>query len=132
MKRVVLFLATNLAVVLVLSLTLRLLGVDRLLSERGLDLGTLLVFSLFVGFAGSLISLLISRPVAKWSTGARVIDPPRTPDEAWLVATVHRPARQAGIDKPEVALYRGAPNAFGPVADATRRWSRSRADCTRA
>ncbi|HEV7574622.1 MAG TPA: protease HtpX [Caldimonas sp.] len=112
MKRIVLFLATNLAVVLVLSLTLRLLGVDRFLSERGLDLGALLVFSLVVGFGGSLVSLLISRPVAKWSTGARVIDPPQTPDEAWLVATVHRLAQQAGIDKPEVALYPGAPNAF--------------------
>jgi len=116
MKRVFLFLVTNLAVLLVLSLTLRLFGVDRFLSERGLDVGALLVFSLIVGFTGSLVSLLISRRIAKWSTGARVIDPPRTPDEAWLVSVVQQLAQRAGIGDPEVAVYPGAANAFATGA----------------
>jgi heat shock protein HtpX len=116
MKRVFLFLATNLAVLLVMSLTLRLFGVDRFLSEHGLDLGALLVFSLIVGFAGSVVSLLVSRHVAKWSTGARVLDPPHTPDEAWLVSIVQRLAQRAGIGEPEVAVYRGPPNAFATGA----------------
>jgi heat shock protein HtpX len=121
MKRVFLFLATNLAVLLVLSVTLRLLGVDRFLSANGLDIGALMVFSLVVGFTGSIISLLISRPMAKWSTGAHVIDPPRNADEAWLLSAVRRLAQGAGIDEPEVAVYEGAPNAFatGAFKDAS-------------
>jgi heat shock protein HtpX len=121
MKRIVLFLATNLAVILVLSVTLRLLGVDRFLDANGLDLGALLVFSLIVGFTGSIISLLLSRPMARWSTGAHVIDPPRTADEGWLVATVDKLAQRAGIGKPQVAVYQGAPNAFatGAFRDAS-------------
>ena len=101
MKRIFLFLATNLAVMLVLSVTLRLLGVDRYLTANGLDVGALMIFSLVVGFAGSIISLLISKPLAKWSTGAHVIDAPRNADEAWLLSTVQQLAqarrhRQAG------------------------------------
>ena len=121
MKRVLLFLLTNFAVVVVLSVTLRLFGVDGFLAERGFDVSGLLVFSLIVGFTGSLISLLMSRPAAKWTTGARVIDPPQTADELWLAATVHRLARQAGIAEPQVAVYQGAPNAFatGPSRDAS-------------
>jgi heat shock protein HtpX len=121
MKRVFLFLATNLAVMLVLSLTLRLLGVDRFLDANGLDLGALLIFSLVFGFAGSIISLLMSRRIAKWSTGAQVIDPPRNADQAWLLSTVRRLAKGAGIDEPEVAVYDGAPNAFatGAFRDAS-------------
>ena len=121
MKRVFLFLATNLAVMLVLSLTLRLLGIDRFLDANGLDLGALLIFSLVFGFAGSIISLLMSRPIAKWSTGAQVIDPPRNADQAWLLSTVRRLADRAGIDAPEVAVYEGAPNAFatGAFRDAS-------------
>ena len=121
MKRIFLFLATNLAVMLVLSVTVRLLGVDRFVSAGGLDLGTLMVFSLVVGFTGSIISLLLSRTMAKWSTGAHVIEAPRTADEAWLVSTVARLADGAGIGRPEVAVYEGAPNAFatGAFRDAS-------------
>jgi heat shock protein HtpX len=121
MKRIVLFLATNLAVMLVLSLSLRLLGVDRYLSANGLDVGALIVFSLVVGFTGSIISLLLSKPMARWATGAHVIDPPRSSDEAWLVATVRRLAGRAGIGEPQVAIYEGAPNAFatGAFRDAS-------------
>lgn len=118
MKRIVLFLVTNLAVVIVLSATLRILGVDRVITQQGIDFNSLLVFSLVVGFGGSIISLLISKPMAKFSTGARVIDPaaPGGMREAWLVETVHQLADRAGIGKPEVAIYDGAPNAFATGA----------------
>ena len=116
MKRIFLFLATNLAVMLVLSLTLRLLGVDQYLTANGLDVSALLIFSLVVGFAGSIVSLLISKPLAKLSTGAHVIDTPANADEAWLLATVRRLAKRAGIVEPDVAVYQGAPNAFATGA----------------
>jgi len=118
MKRIVLFLVTNLAVVIVLSATLRILGVDRVITQQGIDFNALLIFSLVVGFGGSIISLLISKPMAKFSTGARVIDPgaPGSMREAWLVETVHQLADRAGIGKPEVAIYEGAPNAFATGA----------------
>ncbi len=118
MKRIFLFIATNLAVMLVLSVTLRILGVDRFLTAQGLNLPMLLAFSAVVGFAGSLISLLMSKPMAKWSTGAQVIDPnaPRSQAEAWLVGTVYQLADRAGIGRPEVAIYEGAPNAFATGA----------------
>ena len=106
-KRVVLFLATNLAVILVLSVVLRLLGVDRILDESGAGLNyeALLVLSLVVGFGGSFISLAMSKWAAKRSTGAQVITQPRNEVEAWLLAVVERQARQAGIQTPEVAIY---------------------------
>jgi len=116
MKRVVLFLLTNIAVLVVLSVVLNVLGVDRYLSENGLNVGMLLVFSLIVGFTGSFISLLISKPMAKWSTGAQVIDQPRDADEQWLLATVQRLANQAHIGMPQVAIYDGEPNAFATGA----------------
>ena len=116
MKRVVLFLLTNIAVLVVLSVVLNVLGVDRYLSENGLNVGMLLVFSLIVGFTGSFISLLISKPMAKWSTGAQVIDQPRDADEQWLLATVQRLANQAHIGMPQVAIYEGEPNAFATGA----------------
>lgn len=116
MKRIVLFLATNIAVVLVLSVVLSLLGVDRFLTAEGLDLGTLMVFSLIVGFTGAIFSLLISKPMAKWSTGARVIDAPSSSSELWLVDTVRKLADRAGIAMPEVAIYEGEPNAFATGA----------------
>jgi heat shock protein HtpX len=116
MKRIFLFLATNLAVMLVLSVTLRLLGVDRFLTANGLDVGALAIFSLVVGFTGSVISLLISKPLAKWSTGAHVIDAPRNAHEAWLLSTVRQLAQRAGIGMPDVAIYDGAPNAFATGA----------------
>jgi heat shock protein HtpX len=115
-KRVFLFLATNLAVVVLLSIVLNLLGVNRYLTANGLDVGTLLVFSLIVGFAGSIFSLLISKQVAKWSTGARVIDEPQGAHERWLVDTVRMLAQKAGIGMPEVAIYEGEPNAFATGA----------------
>jgi heat shock protein HtpX len=121
MKRILLFLATNLAVMLVLSVTVRLLGLDRFFSDGELDLGTLMAFSLVVGFTGSIISLLLSKTMARWSTGAHVIDAPRTAEEAWLASTVARLADRAGIGRPEVAVYEGAPNAFatGAFRDAS-------------
>jgi heat shock protein HtpX len=116
MKRIALFVLTNLAVVVLLGVVTHLLGVDRFLGARGLDLGSLLVFALVVGFAGSFFSLLISKPMAKWSTGARTIGQPQTPLESWLLETVNRLATQAGVKMPEVALYEGEPNAFATGA----------------
>ena len=116
MKRIFLFLATNLAVMLVLSVVLNLLGVNRFLAAEGLNVGMLLVFSLVVGFTGSIISLLLSKTMAKWSTGAHVIETPTTADEQWLVGTVRRFAEKAGIGMPEVAVYEGEPNAFATGA----------------
>lgn len=113
MKRIILFVATNFGVVLLLSLTARVLGVDRWLTSNGLNLGGLLVFAALFGFGGSFISLAISKWMAKRSTGAVVIENPRDPTERWLVDTVRRQAEQAGIGMPEVAIY-DAPeiNAF--------------------
>ena len=116
MKRIFLFLATNLAVVVLLTIVLSALGVDRFLTENGLDLQRLLAFSLIVGFSGSIFSLLISKPVAKWSTGARVIEQPEGAHEQWLLATVRRLADKANIGMPEVAVFEGAPNAFATGA----------------
>jgi heat shock protein HtpX len=116
MKRIVLFVLTNLAVMVVISIVVRVLGLDRALAANGLDLGSLLVFSAVVGFAGAIISLLMSKTVAKWSTGAQVIDTPRDENQAWLVATVRRLADKAGITAPQVAIYDGEANAFATGA----------------
>lgn len=116
MKRIVLFLATNLAVVLVLGIVASLLGVNRFLSANGLDLGMLLGFAAIMGFGGAFISLLMSKPIAKWSTGARVIEHPASSTEYWLVESVGRLAKAAGIPMPEVAIYEGEPNAFATGA----------------
>ncbi|MDB5797697.1 MAG: htpX [Paucimonas sp.] len=116
MKRIFLFLATNIAVVLVLTVVLSVLGVDRFLTSAGLNLPMLAVFSLIVGFTGSIISLLISKPMAKWSTGAQVIDAPSNSTELWLVDTVRKLADKAGIGMPEVAVYEGEANAFATGA----------------
>jgi len=116
MKRILLFLATNLAVVLVLTLVLNLLGVGRAVGGQGIDVFSLAVFSLVVGFTGAIISLLMSKPMAKWSTGARVIEEPANATERWLVSTVRKLADRAGIGMPEVAVYEGAPNAFATGA----------------
>jgi heat shock protein HtpX len=107
LKRVALFLATNLAVILVLSIVLRLLGVDRILDESGAGINyeALLILSLVIGFGGSFISLAMSKWLAKRSTGAQVITQPRNEVEAWLLGVVERQARQAGIETPEVAIY---------------------------
>lgn len=117
MKRIVLFVATNIAVLLVLSVVLRLFGLDRVAyGATGLDYGSLLAFSAVVGFTGAIISLLISKPMAKWSTGAKVIERPADQAEAWLVDTVQRLAARAKIGTPEVAIYDGPPNAFATGA----------------
>ncbi len=116
MKRIFLFVATNLAVVVVLGIVANLLGVNRYLTANGLNLGSLLAFAAIMGFGGSIISLLISKPVAKWSSGVRVITGQEGPDEAWIVQTVKRFADQAGIGMPEVGIFEGEPNAFATGA----------------
>lgn len=116
MKRIVLFLATNLAVVLVLSVVMSVTGLNHYVTAEGLNLGSLAVFSLVVGFTGSFISLLISKPMAKWSTGARVIESPSNSTELWLLDTVQKLSQRAGIAMPEVAVYDGEPNAFATGA----------------
>jgi heat shock protein HtpX len=116
MKRIILFLATNLAIMLVLSISASLLGVNHYLNARGLNLGMLLAFAGLMGFGGAFISLWLSKPIAKWSTGARVIEQPANGAEVWLLNTVAAQAQRAGIAMPEVAIYEGAPNAFATGA----------------
>jgi heat shock protein HtpX len=116
MKRILLLVLTNLAVMAVLLITTRILGVDRFLTANGLDVTALAVFSLVIGFGGAFISLLISKPMAKWSTGMVIIDQPRNADEAWLLVTVRKLADKAGIGMPEVGIYEGEPNAFATGA----------------
>ena len=116
MKRIVLFVATNLAIMLVLGVVTSLLGVNRFLTANGLNLPMLLAFSAVVGFTGAIFSLLISKPMAKWSTGAQVIDTPQNETERWLVATVQRLANKANIGMPEVAVFQGEANAFATGA----------------
>ena len=116
MKRILLFVLTNVAVMAVLLITTRILGVDRFLTANGLNMGALAVFSLVIGFGGAIISLLMSKTMAKMSTGAQVINQPRNADEAWIVDTVRKFADKAGIGMPEVAIYEGAPNAFATGA----------------
>jgi heat shock protein HtpX len=116
MKRIVLFLATNIAVLVVLSVVVHLLGVDQFLTANGIDFTSLLIFSAVIGFGGSFISLLISKMMAKMSTGARVIDGSEGSNEFWLVSTVRKLADKAEIAMPEVAIFEGAPNAFATGA----------------
>lgn len=116
MKRVLLLVVTNLAVMLVLSVAAHLLGVNRFLTANGLNLGMLLVFAGLMGFGGAFISLLMSKPMAKWSTGARVIDASHGPTEQWLVNTVRKLATRAELPMPEVAVFEGEPNAFATGA----------------
>jgi heat shock protein HtpX len=116
MKRVFLFLLTNMAIMLVLTIVTSALGINKFMTANGLNLQTLLAFSAVVGFTGSFISLLISKPMAKWSTGAQVIDTPRNETERWLVASVQRLANKANIGMPEVAIYQGEANAFATGA----------------
>ena len=116
MKRILLFVITNLAVMVVLGVVASLLGVNRFLTANGLNLSSLLGFSLVMGFGGAIISLLMSKPMAKWSTGAQVINQPQSADEQWIVDTVRRLSDKAGIAMPEVAIYEGEPNAFATGA----------------
>ncbi len=116
MKRIFLFLATNLAVMLVLSTVISVFGLNRYLTAYGINYPALMVFSLVVGFTGSIISLLMSKQMAKWTMGLTMITQPRTADEAWIVQTVQRLAERANIGMPEVAVYEGEPNAFATGA----------------
>lgn len=118
MKRIVLFVMTNLAIVFVLSITMRILGIEPYLNQQGLNLNSLLVFAAIFGFGGAFISLLISKWTAKRMTGAHVIESPSNSTERWLLDTVRRQAEAAGIGMPEVAIY-DAPdvNAFATGAN---------------
>ncbi|MCE2860356.1 MAG: protease HtpX [Oxalobacteraceae bacterium] len=116
MKRILLFVMSNIAVIAVLTIVLSLTGADRFLTAQGLNVGMLLVFSLIVGFTGAVISLLMSKQMAKWSTGAQVIEQPSNSTEQWLLDTVRKLADRAGIGMPEVAWYEGEPNAFATGA----------------
>ena len=116
MKRVLLFIVTNLAVMLVLGIAASLLGVNRFLSSNGLNLGQLLGFALLMGFGGAIFSLLISKPMAKWSTGAQVINDSNDPTHRWIVGAVQGFAQKANLKMPDVAIYEGEPNAFATGA----------------
>jgi heat shock protein HtpX len=116
MKRVALFVLTNLAIVIMLGVVTSVLGVNRFLTAQGLNLGMLLAFAAVIGFGGAFLSLLISKPMAKFSTGARTIGQPANAMEAWLLDTVRHHADKAAIAMPEVAIYEGEPNAFATGA----------------
>ncbi len=116
MKRIFLFVLTNVLVVAVLGIVASLLGVNRYLTASGLNLGSLLGFALVMGFGGAIISLLISKPMAKWTAGVRIIEQPQNADEAWIVDTVRKLAGSAGIGMPEVGIFEGDANAFATGA----------------
>jgi heat shock protein HtpX len=116
MKRIALFLLTNIAVVAVLGIVASLLGFNRFLTANGLNLTSLLGFAFIMGFGGAIISLLISKPMAKWTSGVQVIESPRNADEAWILETVRGFSERAGITMPEVGIYEGEPNAFATGA----------------
>ncbi len=113
MKRVLLFVATNVAVLMVISVVMRVFGFDGYLTQNGLDYKALAVFSLLWGSVGSLISLAISKWMAKKTMGVQIIEQPGNKDEQWLVDTVKRQAKEAGIGMPEVGVFQSSsPNAF--------------------
>lgn len=116
MKRILLFVLTNVLVVAVLGVVASLLGVNRYLTANGLNLGALLGYALVMGFGGAIISLLISKPMAKWTSGVEVIAQPRNADEAWILETVRKLAERAGVAMPEVGVFEGPPNAFATGA----------------
>ena len=116
MKRIFLLIATNLAIMVVLGIVVTLTGANRFFTGTGLDLGTLLMFAAIMGFGGAFISLWMSKTIAKWSTGARVIETPESATELWLFDTVRRFSEKAGLQMPEIAIYEGEPNAFATGA----------------
>jgi heat shock protein HtpX len=116
MKRILLFVVTNVAVMVMLSIVVSVLGLDRWLTAEGIDYTSLLLMSAVFGFGGSIISLLMSKTIAKWSTGAHVIDGSEGSTEYWLVQTVKKLADTAGLGMPEVAVYEGPANAFATGA----------------
>ena len=113
MKRIMLFVLTNIAVMAVVGIVTSLLGVGR---YTGTNTGQLMIFSLVVGFSGAIISLLMSKTMAKMSMGVKIIDQPANADEAWIVETVRKFADQSGIGMPDVGIYEGEPNAFATGA----------------
>ncbi len=116
MKRIFLLIITNILVVALLGLVASLLGFNRYLTAGGLNLPALLGFAFVFGFGGAFISLLISKPMAKWSSNVHVIEQPQNADEAWIVETVRKLAQKAGIGMPEVGIFEGEPNAFATGA----------------
>lgn len=116
MKRILLFLLTNVAVVALLGLICSIFGVNKYLTANGLDLVSLLGFALIMGFGGSFISLLLSKTMAKMSVGARVISNPSNEYEFWLINTIQKLTQRANLPMPEVAIYSGEPNAFATGA----------------
>jgi heat shock protein HtpX len=117
MKRIALFLITNIAVLAVITIILRVFGLDRAMTaQTGMSYGSLLAFSAVVGFAGAIVSLLMSKSMAKWSMGLTIIEQPRNDSEAWLLETVRKLATTAKVGMPEVGVYEGAPNAFATGA----------------
>ena len=112
MKRTILLIGTNIAIMVVLGIFINVFGLNRFISANGLNLPMLLMFAAVLGFGGAFISLAMSKTIAKWSTGAQVIAQPRNQDEQWLFDTVARLAQRAQITMPEVAIYEGDPNAF--------------------
>jgi heat shock protein HtpX len=116
MKRILLFVLTNVLVVTVLGIVASLFGVNRYLTGSGLNLTALMGYALVMGFGGAIISLLISKPMAKWTSGVRIINQPANADEAWIVETVRKLADKAQIGMPEVGIFEGAPNAFATGA----------------
>jgi heat shock protein HtpX len=116
MKRILLFVVTNVAVMVMLSIVVSVLGLDRWLTAEGIDYTSLLLMSAVFGFGGAIISLLMSKTIAKWSTGAHVIDGSEGSTEYWLVQTVKKLADTAGLGMPEVAVYEGPANAFATGA----------------
>src|SRR6186997_103683 len=116
MKRIFLLIATNFAVIALLSIVASVLGIDKLLAQNGFNFYGTLLFAALFGFGGAFISLLISKWMAKFSTGAQVIDGTEGTTQYWLVDTVRRLATKAGIGMPEVAIYEGEPNAFATGA----------------
>lgn len=116
MKRIALFCATNIAVLVVIGLITSVLGLNRFIGPNGTNVNTLLMYSLVVGFTGSIISLLMSKTMAKTSMNVHIINQPENADQAWIVETVRRFSDKAGIKMPEVGIYEGEPNAFATGA----------------
>jgi heat shock protein HtpX len=115
-KRILLLVGTNLAIMLVLGIITTLTGANRFFAGAGLDLGKLLLFAAIMGFGGAFMSLWMSKTIAKWSTGAQVIESPNSSTELWLFDTVRRFSEKAGLPMPEIAIYEGEPNAFATGA----------------
>ncbi|HMS27272.1 MAG TPA: protease HtpX [Burkholderiaceae bacterium] len=116
MQRILLFVLTNVAVMVVLGIVTSLFGLNRYMGPNGINVGSLMAYSLVIGFTGAIISLLMSKTIAKRTQGIHIINEPQNADEAWIVNTVRKFADQSGISMPEVGIYEGEPNAFATGA----------------